>query len=360
MLEKIQFLHQESSMRKSIKRVLGWDLFRILQIYPIIHFHTLEAFLYKDLEPVKYFDSALYWLGSSYSRLMSTGGLNIVAISFFIMGVKSLNKKRFKFLIPLLVLGVLALNVAYAYSETGSWYFEWDIYHYLIAMIIIVYIFDHYRRYAKMLLPVFFFLSIFPFWELNTNFMNKDVEQILVGVCGQDAFGIWALFPWGFWALFFWSLGVFYNESLKKRIEGLPNSFAVVLFVSAIGLYLIASFSHFYYTPVGPGFSCFIHRPPKFSFLMHYFALIFLFTLASSERINIFLTCYFSFLTKFYWNRNFGLTYLSHILVLSLSVLLIDLSKENGGLFIVFVLIQFFAAELMARCAVKLYRGTYA
>ena len=339
------------------KRVIGWDLFRLLQIYPIVHFHILEATFSAASEPESLFNSSLYSIVTAIDKFFTTGGLNIVAVSFFVIGFKSLSVKRFKYLLPILITGVLSLNFIYAYAETGAFYFEWDIYHYLVFMITVVFFLDRLRKKALYMLPFFFLLSIIPFWLLDSSYLPVDIRQIFTGVCGQDAFGIWALLPWAFWALTFWSTGVVFKDNIKLNVEKLNLVQVLGVVGVSIGLYLFASLTYFYDSPTAPKFACYIHRPEFLPFLAHYVSLILLFCFVSHRKLDELLQKYSFSVTKLYWSKHLGLTYLSHIVLLSLSNIFIDLGVENGTIFIMYIVGHFIAAELSSRFVLQFIKS---
>jgi hypothetical protein len=221
-------------------------------------------------------------------------------------------------------------------------------------MIAFVFYLDRYRSHALKLLPLLFALSLLPYWKfLDFNYV-EDIKQILTGVCGQDAFGIWALLPWGFFALTFWALGVVFKEKSQSFFIKFSFKFSLIMVLCSIALYFTASLNYFYHSPTAPAFACYIHRPPIFSYLLHYFSLILFFYFIPQLKINSFLQKYLEFLTKLHWSKHLGVTYLCHIVALSVANIFIDIGVKSGDLFIFYVLVHFFGAEFLSRAVLHL------
>ena len=340
-----------------IGRIVLWDLFRILQIFSIVHFHLLEAFISSDIEYPPYLQSYLYLAVASCVRVFSTGGLNLVALSLFIIGYKRINLKKLKFLSVVLFLGILILNLGYSFGFAQNLYFEWDIYHYLLVTIAFIYVLDRYsRKYSGAVLLCSFFLCLFPWWTLSFPFNHKIAHQALIGDCSSVTTGTWAILPWLFWASFFWSFGAIIKDRYLDCVKNL-NIFKVgVLGLFSILLYGLASSSYFFHVPVGNTFSCYVHRPEFISFFAHFISLILLLGVSVNRSLNELLKRYFSWTAFFYWNQKLGVTYLFHILFLTLSLYIFDLKIFTGLQFIFFVVFQFMSADLASRLFFKFYQ----
>ena len=332
-------------------RIVGWDIFRILQIFPMVYLHTLEGFWAMDHEHIGYFSSGLFSLAYFYSHSFSTGGLNLVAISFFIIGIKPHTINKLKYLIPLLCIGILCLNIFYAFFYTGSAYFEWDIYHYLLLMVCLVYILNKYTSYIKIIFFVSLIGSLVPFWNIDLHIYNNSIlEQILIGSCEEEKVGIWFVLPWVFWALLFWSYGVLFKD--VKYINKLTNTSNKSFILSAVcvGLFLFfySSYAYFYYCPVGPSFACYIHRPDFVALLSLLVSLIIIFTIFMNSTVNTVLQKYLYFVSFTKWNTNLGLTYLCHVFLLSISLGYFVPQNYSGTVFVFFVLAQIVAADRLS------------
>jgi hypothetical protein len=338
-------------------RLVAWDLFRILQIISIVHFHVHDAFIAKDREYTPFLDSVLYSFFLDITRLFTTGGLNLVALSLFIMGYRGLKSDKLKVLLPLFFIGVLILNLAYSFVFSKGFYFEWDIYHYLLVTIFIVFLLDVYARaYSGAVFICSFFLCLVPWWSLNLHFNNSILQQIFVGHCGLQTIGIWSLLPWIFWASTFWSLGAMLKDRFEKVFFELDIMSLTVLAVASVLLFAVASFEYFYYAPVGPAFSCFVHRPEFLSLSAHLLALIMFFLISINPKLNNFLKPAFKWTSWFYWNRKLALAYITHICVLTITLYWIKVKAFSGLQFLFFVLMQFFVADLITRLLMFMYR----
>ena len=338
-------------------RVVFWDLFRVLQIFSIVHFHLLEAFISNDIEHPPYLQSYLYLAVASCVRFFSTGGLNLVAMSLFIIGYKSINLKKFKILSIILFFGIVILNFGYSFGFSKSFYFEWDIYHYLLVAIVFIYILDvFFRKYAGAILISSFLLCLFPWWSLNFQFNNGLLQQILIGDCTSITTGTWVLLPWIFWSSMFWSLGAIIKDRYLNSFKYMTGFKSGTLYLFSFFLYAFASSEYFFYVPVGNAFSCYVHRPDLVPYFAHFVSLIILLSLSINIHLNVFFKKFFSWTSVFYWNQKLGVTYLFHILFLTLSMYIFDLKNFTGSQFILFVLFQFLIADFTSRVFFVFYK----
>ncbi len=315
------------SSNKSDRLVLV-DLIRLISFLSIAFFHTYSAVHYKEM------DQEL-WRGKILSfaqiipRLFSFSGFTIVAIFSFLRGWGPRRKSLApKFLI--LVFGIAILFLTYSNIFANELFWEWDIYHYLIVVMISLYWLEKFPKFILGAGVAGFLLTWIPFWKVSGQSQFPILFQHAVfGICDSSGRGGWPLLPWIGLPLALFTLG-----HQTKKANNL-SFFPFEIFVWTIFLFFSAfHLGAYYHVTVGPNFYCYTMRQEPWIFWCHFLWIVFFLRwsphpkVVSALRGNRILES----ISNLMLSRHFALAYL-------LQLILIWLIEEN---------VLFFASHIWA------------
>lgn len=333
-------------------RIFGFDFIRAISMLAIIQFHANEAVFWTDQHPLTS-DLSLYGPLEFYGRSFSYSGFTIIALSFFLIGRSTL--RNFLPLIGFLALGVFTLAAFQHDPPFQGFYWEWDIYWYLLAAVCLIQILSRMPRLSIALIPVWLSFTLFPVWNW-LHFNHRFLQEILIGRCPPEGIGSWPLLPWIAWPLLFYSLGLWFRESdaFKKALSSWQRR--EILIWAPLLLLSLPQWGAFYETPIGPGFYCHTLRQPPVIFWSHFIWVLFFMRLSLVRGVNKRLSesSLFRFISGLMWSRAFGLCYLLHLVLLGFGILARPVFLEVPFSFDLYWLSLFPATELLARAIKKL------
>ena len=299
-------------MKSNMKRLPALDLIRILSIFPIVHFHSVELVYYSDTLPIELFS----WSHAVISSV-SFSGFTLVFLFYFLLGWKqrksaSLNLKKLYFF----AIGMVLLSSICVLAFGSDFILEWDIYHFLFFSFLVLKWIAPRLKVNTFTVAFWFFLTSLPYWYIDYSGFGAAA---LLGACEGEGTGMWPLLPGMPFVIFSYSLGTIAKNHLSRMSARLS-----LLFVS-IGVLSLSFASAFYFrqTPVGEGFGCYIHQPSLVIWLALLLGLSALFIGCSGVDLNqkLLKQPFFQSLTRQAWNQHFGLCYLSHWIFLFVAYL---------------------------------------
>jgi hypothetical protein len=121
-------------------RLHGFDLIRLVSMYAIVLFHCIETAFYADVSPM-YGSSAvgLYRFIESIARQLVFSGFTVAALSTFLYGSKTRSRRAWLLLLTLLAAGIVVVAWVEGDAGMGSFYWEWDIYPFLLVSLGMLY-----------------------------------------------------------------------------------------------------------------------------------------------------------------------------------------------------------------------------
>jgi hypothetical protein len=332
-------------------RFHGFDIIRLLSMIAILVLHTNEAIFWTDLHPLPG-EFSIYRAILSLAQFITYSGFTIIALSFFLIGKG--RAKNFWPLMLFLCAGILVLASFQADPPFLGFYWEWDIYWFLLASLILIQAIAWIPKFHAWFIPLAFGMTLIPFWNLIPNSTDL-VSQALVGICPPEGAGSWPLLPWIAWPVLFFCLGSVYksSQSLRNQTATFSKSefFLWLIFLAISTPYWGA----FYGVPIGPWFYCHTLRQPPPIFWVHFVWVLFFMRLSLIEKVNAWLSrsAIIRWISNLCWSRHFGATYLAHLPLLGVGILLRDVFLRSPGLFDLYFIAVMPAAEIIIRSILK-------
>lgn len=290
----------------------GIDLVRLLSFFCIVTYHCYSAYIF-----VPYDSSA--WAGTpmflihALPRSFPFSGFTIVAIYALLAGLKGqpLSLRR-----PLLVVvpGLVFLFLIYSDFSRREYFWEWDIYHYLLLALLMLGVLSRLRDRSVLACGgLGALLMLLPLWEwIPASSFPRGLAHVLVGVCDSEGKGGWFLLPWLSLPWIYLALG----RALVKHPRLTNRELMIWVLPLAAGIFTWGSY---FAVDIGPGFYCFMFRQPPYIFWGHFLWVSFALRASADPRIQGWLagSRFVKILSGLELNRHFGLAYLVHLLILS-------------------------------------------
>jgi hypothetical protein len=341
-----------SFTRSSSTRAFGFDILRIISMLAIVTFHVNEAVFWQDLNPID-ISLHVYRFFEVICQHLTFSGFTIIALSFFLMGKGS--RKNYLPLFGFLALGVLVLASFQEDPPFTGFYFEWDIYSFLLVSILFVQLLVFIPRWYGIVAGLAFLATWIPVWRLLPN--SPDfISQALVGICPPQGVGSWPLMPWLSWPILFFCLGGLYRQSANFR-HWLSQIHLkeMVIWISLL-LISIPFYGAFNWVPIGPHFYCHTLRQEPYLFWATMVWIIFFMRISMVDKVNQWLSGqkWAQVIADLRWNRKFGVTYLVHLPLLGLGIYMRNLFVTEPWLFDLYYVSVLPGAELLVRFGEKI------
>lgn len=332
----------ETSAQKKKERWLGIDLLRTLSFLAIVIFHTANA-VFPEGAPYENWRGTFFEWQQIYARLIPFSGFTIVAIHSFLFGLKSqpTASSRWKWIF----LGSVILFLSYGNPLEGDFFWEWDIYQYLIFAFLALFVCSKWRfSFIPLFLTSFLFLWV-PFWKFPSEFLPEVAKHALVGVCDGEGRGGWPLLPWIGLPVFFFSWG-----KLQSRLSlGSKELFLWgFLFLCAVPFW-----GSYFSVDTGKGFYCFIFRQEPWIFWAH-FLWIAVFLRWAVVRPQDFQFRPVAWVSRWKMNSKFVWAYLVHLVLIQGVMGIAPWVGENPGFFSFLPLLLFVMVEVLLRMGQRL------
>lgn len=325
-------------------RYVIFDYVRFVSILPIVAFHIHEVFFGTiSLNTPSLIFNNLLWL----AQFLSFSGHTIILISAFLLAKNHFNPIKRRRLLLFLIAATFLLFLSY-YTHYG---FEWDIYELLIVCILYTFILrktEHLNKFIFINASIMFI----PFWEIS---LLKSLPQViqgpLIGICNLDEVsGLWPILPWlGFFG-FFYGVGCkFFNDQSFQNSFKKFQSFEKWLWP----LLLAGSLLHlgaYFHVQFGNQYYCFINKQPLYVLWSHLIWVVLLLRLGLLNCLQAINQLNFSrWLSNLYWSKTFGLCYITHLLIMNISVNFRQELLTSPLYFDIFVLILIPVTECIVR-----------
>lgn len=336
----------------SSRRTFGFDLIRLISMVAIITFHVNEAVFWQDFNPMMSSLYAYRWI-HAFSQHITFSGFTVIALSFFLMGKGS--RKNFSALIGFVFVGIMVVAAFQEDPPFTGFYWEWDIYSFLAVSVafiqILVLLPAHWHRWIA---GAAFVATWVPAWRLLPN-STDAISQAFVGICPPQGVGSWPLLPWLAWPTLFFSLGKWHRVSEKFKLWTKTMSRGEVFtWIAILGL-SIPFFGAFNWVPIGPHFYCHTLRIEPYLFWSTMIWLVFAMRISMLDRANSWLSKkkWAVAISEMRWNTSFGLTYLTHLVLLGVGIYMRPYFTDHPWLFEIYYLSIFPSAEGLVRLGEK-------
>ncbi len=334
------------------RRIHGLDLIRLFSMAAIVTFHSSETVFYTDVNPLPP-DRTVYHLLEAYARWIPFSGFTIVAVSSFLYGGKARGERTWLALLALLTAGVFALAWVNGADGVFSLAFEWDVYSFLLAALLPVYLARNSAAATRALGAAGFALLWLPLWEW---FEPPDAPglafEALLGFCTRAGGGGWPLLPWSglIWSFFAWGREWGGSEALRSSLAAGIRRREAFVWCAALAL-AAPLWGSYLDVPVGPGFGCFMFRKPPAVFWAHFVCVVFLMRASLAEPVNSALASSAAarWVSSLQWSRRFGRCYVLHLLFLGAGSLFADLYVAHPRLFDLYLLSNMPVVEWISR-----------
>lgn len=300
-------------------RFYGLDVLRLVWLFAIIYFHTLENFFY-DNTYVLALGSSLFSFFQYPVRALVFSGFAIVTLSSFLLGWIDMSRKKWISLMGVLALGALFLSWLEG-DEAQTFYIQWDIYYFHFASFGLIALLQLRRELLYTVTILFLPLLFFPVWNwdhlLDSTAWLKD---LLLGDCTREGQGSWPLIPWLAIPLAMYSLAKYIQShpNLKNKIHTLEKKETLIWAVLLITA--IPWLGGYFHTPIGSKFSCYVHRRPPIEFWSQWLYVLFAMRISLLKSVNTYLhqKTIITHISKLQWSKNMGLAYALHFIFLNI------------------------------------------
>lgn len=334
---------------KDVKRLFLLDYLKLLTLASIAVLHTNEFIFYEDISPVGKAAPIWYTLCLG-GRFFALGGQILVATVFFLFGLTQ--KKRLNFFLIFLfcLVGQIVLTLIFEIPE-------WDIYSYLASTSLLIALVPF---FYKLTLPtmIFSFLILWIPTSLLKSLGTGFFWAILTGKTEAGLTGSWPLLPWFFLALLFYQLGMF---AIKNR-EWTKNITKYEILVWVLFMLLSTPWlGAYYWSPLGPTFYIFNFNKAPWIFWANFLPFVLIMRLSLLEKLNAALgrSRVTDFVSKLYWVRHLGLTYLVSICYLGIGLAAEETFRNSPLIFDLYFVGLMPVSELVSRLLVALKKKAH-
>ncbi|WP_413583106.1 hypothetical protein [Bdellovibrio sp. HCB288] len=322
---------------KTNHRIYGFDLLRIATMTAILYFHVWQFTFYQDvisLPPeISNYHNLTGWVGDTFKY----GGLFIVALSFFLIGLKARAKQSMRFFV--LIFGLITLSVANAPAPMDPSTWDWDVYSYLIfALLLVLALPRNLVLRTALSIASILILSV-PFELYEGMLQIKDAVQ----------FSGWNLMPWLAVPVLFHSIAVIWSQKFKDSFKAVKK-WEWAAWISAIVLLFVIAPDYGPF-PAGPGFEAYVFKQKPLMFWKHFVVFLFLMRVSLDPRINSALGKIkgMNLVSNLAWNKHFGVAYFMHLAFLPMGLHFMDFWGHYPRAFEWLWLFIFVAVEVVVR-----------
>jgi len=329
-----------SSAEKST-RIFGFDILRIATLLAILYFHVWQFTFNEDIITLPAEISSYHNLTDWVGPVFKYGGLFIVALSFFLIGLKE--KSRHLNRIYLLIVGIVGLQILSAEDPADPNTWNWDVFSYLVFSYFVVVL-------TTKKLPVRYGLIALSLIVLSIPY---EIYESLLKIPETVQYTGWNILPWLALPVLYHSLGVVWREKVPGTVAKVPWWESLIWISLITTLYLVSPDAGSF--PAGPGFEAYVFKPKPLLFGFHFSVFSFLMRLSLDPRVNGFLgqLAPIQWLSSLRWNQRFGLCYLLQFAFLPLGSLLMNFWATYPRAFEWLWLFIFIVVELIARVVLK-------
>ncbi len=324
-------------MTEKSSRIYGFDILRIATVMAILYFHVWQFTFFQDVislpSEISNYHNLTGWVGD----LFKYGGLFIVALSFFLIGLKDKPQHKMRFFV--LIAGLVTLQISTSDNPADPTTWDWDVYSYLLFSYVLVLALPKKAMVRWPLVVASFAFLCIPY----------DQYEALLKIPDTVQFSGWNLMPWLALPVLFHSAGVLWSEKN-------PGSFTSILkwewplWVALIALLFVITPDYGPF-PAGPGFEAYVFKLKPLMFWKHFIAFMFLMRLSLDPAINRVLAKIkgMDWFSNLAWNKHLGVCYFMHLAFLPMGQHLMEFWGNYPGTFDWLWLFIFVAVEFIVR-----------
>ncbi|WP_413576494.1 hypothetical protein ACLVWU_00450 [Bdellovibrio sp. HCB290] len=322
---------------KGNQRIYGFDLLRIATMMAILYFHVWQYTFFQDvisLPPeISNYHNLTGWVGDTFKY----GGLFIVALSFFLIGLKARTKQSMRFFV--LIFGLLTLSISTASEPLNPATWDWDVYSYLIFSLLLVLALPRNIILRGALIFASTALLCVPF----------DQYESLLNIQNAVQFSGWNLVPWLALPVLFHSLAVVWSKKVPQTLKAIKN-WEWPVWIGAIILMFVITPDYGPF-PAGSGFEAYVFKLKPLMFWKHFLVFTFLMRASLDPRISTALgkAKGMQWFSNLAWNKHFGVAYFMHLAFLPMGLHFMDFWSQYTRAFEWLWLFIFVAVEIVVR-----------
>ncbi|WP_413585931.1 hypothetical protein [Bdellovibrio sp. HCB274] len=322
---------------KSNSRIYGFDLLRIATMMAILYFHVWQFSFFQDvisLPPeISNYHNLTGWVGDTFKY----GGLFIVALSFFLIGLKTRAKQSMRFFV--LIFGLITLSISTATEPMNPSTWDWDVYSYLIFSLLLVISLPRNAVLRWALILASLVLLSVPFANYESFLKIQDSVQ----------FTGWNLMPWLALPVLFHSIAVIWSQRFSVTVQKRKN-WEWAAWIGTIVLLFVVTPDYGPF-PAGPGFEAYVFKQKPLMFWKHFAVFMFLMRLSLDPRINAAIGKVkgMQWFSNLAWNKHFGVAYFMHLAFLPMGLHYMDFWGHYPRAFEWLWLFIFVAVEVIVR-----------
>ena len=211
-------------------RYYTFDIIRLISFAAIVWWHYAYAMWAGGVSRNPLASESLLWHSmGQVSLFLAFSGFSVIVLSSFLTGLVGRKVQQFKF-IAFFIVG-WALFTLVGRLTYGLWFFEWDIYPFLIISFLSLRVFQFFRSGAVLLVAagVGCIVSLIPFWRFDFfNTLHPLAKAVLVGSSQGEALGQWPVLPFIGLVWCFYGLGRYLKTEGRlllggAQVRGRPN-----------------------------------------------------------------------------------------------------------------------------------------
>ncbi len=299
-------------MTEAKKNYLLLDVLKLMALLAIQVLHTWEFVFITDYFTL--WDKSIFYRNSyAIARTFSLGGQILVAIVFLLFGLRGKSRLYLFKVAGFAAFGQICLALVFMDGFGFVNAIEWDIYGFLFFTCLVLSIIPEKIRSSWILISLsLIVLLISPsYWQ--ELFPAGKFYDVLCGRFSPYNSGGWAPVPWFFHCMLYFSLG----DLIRKNPDPFHrfNKFEYVLW-SLILLSCLPFIGAYFDTPIGLHYYDFSFNRPSYIFWMNFLPFVFVMrmSLIDSFQSQLASSRWITAVSKLYWIRHTGLTYLLAIL----------------------------------------------
>lgn len=309
-------------------RVYGFDLIRTISFFAITtHHFTTKLWSLPYFSP--YSEVSYLWnILSRNAHFFAFSGQTILFLTTFLISFTAKKDEKAIIMIPIMLI-VWTVSCLVDYSP-DSFFFSWDIFS-LIALGLAgcVLFAKMTTRYFWILPAIGILILCFPFWDYaSLNDLSLYPRHVVIGDCASD-YSDWPILPW---------IGlIFLGYGLGRWVRTIPTRVSQftkqeTAFWLGILSWTPLYWGVYYRMPLGTRYSCEGMRQEPIVFIAHLLAITFVMRLCLLSSVNDFIksTLALKWFSGLEINRNFGIAYFFHFLLIDIIVFTLNpgLSKS--------------------------------
>lgn len=320
------------------------DNLKVAALIAIAVLHSNEFVFYTHDFPLGT-NAPVYKLVLYYARCFVIGGQILVSTIYFLFGYTGKSKKSLLYISLFALMGQLTLSLIF---KT----FEWDIYAYLAVSNLLIVLTPFFYKKNLITALISFLILLIPTYLFKVNTPDSPFFAVLTGKMTEYNTASWPMLPWFFLSILFYQAGLYArgNERLK-RLSRPEKILFPILFISGIPFLL-----KYYDVPIGQYYYDFSFNQPPYIFWGNFMMWIIVMRLSLVESIQkkIEGNRLVIMISKLYWLRHLGATYLISIIYLGLGMNFTEVFYENPKLFDLFFVGVLVVPEITSRIVVKI------